>query len=70
MYKLSKQKEIKMDIHVATETAKRMRSLVRRSEMFGKSREDIIEEIMMIAEDYDAIADRLDQSMAQECEVA
>jgi hypothetical protein len=49
-----------MDIHVATETAKRMRSLVRRSEMFGKSREDIIAEIMLIAEDYDAIADRLD----------
>lgn len=59
-----------MDIHVATETAKRMRSLVRRSEMFGKSREDIIQEIMMIAEDYDAMADRIDQEMSMESEVA
>ena len=70
MYKLSKQKEIKMDIQSATQVAETMRRLVRRSANFGKSREDILDEIMMIAEDYEGLADRMDQSMARECEVA
>ncbi len=59
-----------MDIQSATQVAETMRRLVRRSANFGKSREDILDELLMIAEDYDNLADRIDNQMSMESEVA
>ena len=43
--------------------AERLRSLSRRADNFGKTREELIEEIIMIAEDYEARAERLEKQM-------
>jgi hypothetical protein len=46
--------------------AERLRSLSRRADNFGKTREELIEEILMIAEDYEARAERLEKQMEME----
>jgi hypothetical protein len=46
--------------------AERLRSLSRRADNFGKTREELIEEIVMIAEDYEARAERLEKQMETE----
>jgi hypothetical protein len=48
------------------EFAKRLRGLARRSNNFGKTREELLEEIIMIAEDYEARAERLEKQMEME----
>jgi hypothetical protein len=45
------------------EFAKRLRSLARRADNFGKSRQDILEELIMIAEDYEDQAERIEMQM-------
>jgi|11BtaG_2_1085332.scaffolds.fasta_scaffold36083_3 hypothetical protein len=42
------------------EFAKRLRGLARRSDTFGKDRQDILEEIVMMAEHYEAWAERIE----------
>lgn len=43
--------------------AKRLESLVRRTATFGKSTEDVLDEIMMIAQDLRKQADEYDHQM-------
>lgn len=45
------------------EFAKRLRSLARRSDNFGKDRQDILEEIIMMAEHYETWAERIEMQM-------
>lgn len=40
--------------------AERLRSLSRRADNFGKSRQELLEEIIMIAEDYEDQVERLE----------
>lgn len=54
------------DIQTVTEMAKRMRSLHRRSALFEKSRYAILEEISLIAEEYEIMADRIESTMVNE----
>lgn len=54
------------DVHSAMQVSKMCQSLVRRAEMFGKSREEILEELLHIATDYAKLAERIDQQMEQE----
>ena len=55
-----------MDLQAATEIASRMRSLARRADTFGKSREDILDEIIAIAVDYEKLADKIETQMLEE----
>lgn len=55
-----------MDLQAATEIASRMRSLARRADNFGKSRQDILDEIIAIAVDYEKLADRIETQMLEE----
>lgn len=48
------------------EFAKRLRSLARRSDNYGKNRQTILEEIIMMAEDYEALAERIEIGMIVE----
>jgi hypothetical protein len=55
-----------MDLQAATEIASRMRSLARRADYFGKSRQDILDEIIAIATDYEKAAVRIEAQMLEE----
>ena len=56
-----------MDLQAATEIASRMRSLARRADTFGKSRQDILDEIIIaIAADYEKLAVRIETQMLEE----
>ena len=48
--------------------AERLRSLSRRADNFGKSRQDLLEEIIMIAEDYEDRAERLEMAQIVEAQ--
>lgn len=50
------------------EFAKRLRSLARRSDDFGKDRETILEEIIMMAEHYEAWAERIEMAQIIEAQ--
>lgn len=50
------------------EFAKRLRGLARRSDNFGKTRQDILEEIISMAEDYEAVAERIEMQMIVEAQ--
>lgn len=52
------------------EFAKRLRSLARRSDTFGKDRETILEEIIMMAEHYETWAERIEMAQIIEAQVA
>lgn len=52
-----------MDLHSALEIAKRMRSLARRADMFGYDRQAVLEAIVAIAENYEEVAQRVEQEM-------
>ena len=52
------------------EFAKRLRSLARRSDTFGKDRETIIEEIVMMAEHYETWAERIEMAQIVEAQRA
>ena len=49
--------------------AERLRSLSRRADNFGKPREELIEEIIMIAEDYEDRVERLEREYELEYEM-
>ena len=49
--------------------AERMRSLSRRANNFGKTREELLEEIIMIAEDYEDRVERLEREYELEYEM-
>jgi hypothetical protein len=51
-----------MGINDAIALAERIDSLIRRADMFGKSREDVLEELYFFSEDLKDYADRLDAS--------
>jgi hypothetical protein len=48
--------------------AERLRSLSRRADNFGKSRQELLEEIIMIAEDYEGRAERLEMAQIIEAQ--
>lgn len=52
-----------MSINDIESLAMRLRSLQRRADMFGKTREDLIMEIGDIAHDLEKQADRMDREM-------
>lgn len=52
------------------EFAKRLRSLARRSDTFGKDRETILEEIVMMAEHYETWAERIEMAQIVEAQRA
>lgn len=52
-----------MSINDIESLAMRLRSLVRRADMFGKTRDDILWEIADIAKDLEKQADRIDRDM-------
>lgn len=54
------------DVQSAMQVSEMFQSLVRRAEMFGKSREDILEELMHFATDYAKLAERIEKLMEQE----
>lgn len=45
------------------EFANRLRSLARRADNFGKDRQALLEELIMMAEDYEAQAERIEMQM-------
>ena len=51
------------------EFAKRLRSLARRSDDYGKDRETILEEIIMMAEHYEAWAERIEMAQIIEAQL-
>lgn len=54
------------DVQSAMQVSKMCQSLVRRAEMFGKSREEILEELLHVAMDYAKLAERIEKQMEQE----
>lgn len=48
--------------------AERLRSLSRRADNFGKSRQELLEEIIMIAEDYEDRVERLEMDQILEAQ--
>ena len=50
------------------EFAKRLRSLARRSDDYGKDRQTILEEIIMMAEHYEAWAERIEMAQIVEAQ--
>jgi hypothetical protein len=52
-----------MTVNDALEIASRIESLIRRTDMFGKSKSDILEELLYMANDMRAYADRLDKEL-------
>lgn len=55
-----------MNINEYIDLAKRIESLVRRSEIFGKDKNDILEEMLWIANDLRSQANRIDQEFEKE----
>jgi len=55
-----------MSIMDLIDLAERLESLSRRAETFGKSKDDLLEELNYIASDLRSQADRIDQDMAAE----
>lgn len=55
-----------MDVNDAVQIAERLESLARRIYSFSKSREDIVDELDMIAVDYRRLANRIDELMYAE----
>ena len=51
------------------EFAKRLRSLARRSDDYGKDRQTILEEIIMMAEHYEAWAERIEKAQIIEAQL-
>lgn len=53
-----------MKVYEAVALAARLESLVRRADMFGpKTREDILDEVMIMASDLRKYADQIDRDM-------
>ena len=58
--------EIQMNVNEAVALANRIESLIRRIETFGKSKSDILEELVDMANDLRDYADRIDLAMYNE----
>lgn len=52
-----------MDIHSATEFARKMRGLARRADNFGYDRQTVLEELIAIARNYEEVAERIEMDM-------
>lgn len=52
-----------MDIHSATEFARKMRGLARRADNFGYDRQTVLEELIAIAQNYEEVAERIEMDM-------
>lgn len=57
-----------MTVNEATALAARIESLIRRTSTFGKTLEDVIDELKYMSMDLRDYADRLDEEMAAELE--
>lgn len=57
-----------MNINDLIALAERLESLSRRAETFGKTREELLEELGFIVSDLRSQADRIDQDMAAQAE--
>lgn len=57
------------DIQDATTVKKALKSLVRRSVNFNKSKEDILVELMLFVEELDKNIDREESAMICDCEL-
>lgn len=55
-----------MSVNEAVALAERIESLIRRSATYNKSKERILEEMLFMAEDLRAYADRLDAAMEKD----
>lgn len=55
-----------MIINELTQIAERLESIIRRTEMFGKSKDDILYEMHFLAEDLRGQADRIAADMERE----
>ena len=55
-----------MNINEYLDIAKRIESLVRRSDTFGKDKDDILEELLFIADDLRSQANRMDEQFEKE----
>jgi len=58
--------EIQMNVNEAVALANRIESLIRRTETFGKSKSDLLEELVDMANDLRDYADRIDEAMYNE----
>lgn len=52
-------------IQDAATVKKALQSLIRRADTFGKSREDILEELSLLVEDADKSIDEMDRQLAK-----
>jgi len=55
-----------MNINEYIDVANRIESLIRRSEMFGKNKDDILQELLFIAGDLRSQAKRIDEEFEKE----
>ena len=55
-----------MNVNEAVALAARIESLIRRTETFGKSKNDLLDELLDMANDLRGYADRLDTAMYNE----
>jgi hypothetical protein len=53
------------DIQAALEVAKKFRGIARRAESFGHDRERLIEELIFAAENYESLAQRIENEMLE-----
>lgn len=59
-----------MHVHAAREIARKMRGLARRANNFGYSREQILEEVVNIAENYEEVAERIEMDLIEKIQQA
>jgi len=55
-----------MNVNEAVALASRIESLIRRTETFGKSKNDVLDELLYMANDLRDYADRIDVAMYNE----
>lgn len=55
-----------MNVNEAVALASRIESLIRRTETFGKSKNDVLDELLSMANDLRDYADRIDVAMYNE----
>jgi hypothetical protein len=53
------------DIQAALEVAKKFRGIARRAESFGHDRERLIEELIFAAENYESLAQHIENEMLE-----
>jgi hypothetical protein len=53
------------DIQAALEVAKKFRGIARRADTFGHDRDRLIEELIFAAENYESLAQRIEDEMLE-----